>query len=102
MKCISVAHERAAVMKILAWLLVCVGVLGALVKFNIFVYHRFGNDPRRILVDTDVDMDDVFALLYLLKQSESEFKLEVLGSLPFLCGMYDLLLFMYVFVLCCW
>jgi len=33
--------------------------------------------PRRILLDTDVDLDDVFALLYLLKLNRSEFQLEV-------------------------
>lgn len=32
---------------------------------------------RRILVDTDVDTDDVFAILYLLKQDRSEFDLKV-------------------------
>ncbi|KAK8468931.1 hypothetical protein PHAVU_006G159400 [Phaseolus vulgaris] len=31
---------------------------------------------RRILLDTDVDTDDVFALLYLLKLNRSEFQLE--------------------------
>lgn len=33
--------------------------------------------PRRILLDTDVDLDDVFALIYLLKHNRSEFQLEV-------------------------
>lgn len=33
--------------------------------------------PRRILVDTDMDTDDLFALLYLLKQNRSEFELKV-------------------------
>jgi len=32
---------------------------------------------HRILLDTDVDTDDVFALLYLLKLNRSEFQLEV-------------------------
>ncbi|GAU20045.1 hypothetical protein TSUD_381370, partial [Trifolium subterraneum] len=32
--------------------------------------------PSRILLDTDVDTDDFFALLYLLKLNRSEFKLE--------------------------
>ncbi|KAJ7980183.1 inosine-uridine preferring nucleoside hydrolase family protein [Quillaja saponaria] len=32
--------------------------------------------PRRILLDTDVDTDDFFALLYLLKLNRSEFELE--------------------------
>jgi len=33
--------------------------------------------PHRILVDTDVDTDDLFALLYLIKLNTSQFKLEV-------------------------
>lgn len=33
--------------------------------------------PRRILLDTDVDTDDFFALLYILKQNRSEFDLKV-------------------------
>lgn len=33
--------------------------------------------PRRILVDTDLDVDDIFALIYLLKQNRSEFDLQV-------------------------
>ncbi|KAF0926389.1 hypothetical protein E2562_024113 [Oryza meyeriana var. granulata] len=36
--------------------------------------------PRRILVDTDMDTDDLFALLYLLKQNRSEFELKVSGD----------------------
>ncbi|GMY27604.1 pyrimidine-specific ribonucleoside hydrolase riha [Fagus crenata] len=32
--------------------------------------------PHRILLDTDVDTDDLFALLYLLKQNRSEFEVE--------------------------
>ncbi|XP_077219216.1 inosine-uridine preferring nucleoside hydrolase family protein isoform X2 [Tasmannia lanceolata] len=35
-------------------------------------------DPRRILLDTDVDTDDFFALLYLLKQNRSEFDLKAI------------------------
>ncbi|GMI64143.1 nucleoside hydrolase 3 [Hibiscus trionum] len=33
---------------------------------------------RRILLDTDVDTDDIFALLYLLKLNRSEFELEAI------------------------
>jgi hypothetical protein len=33
--------------------------------------------PRRILVDTDMDMDDVLALLYILKHNRSEFDVKV-------------------------
>lgn len=36
-----------------------------------------GGQHHRILLDTDVDTDDVFALLYLLKLNRSEFQLEV-------------------------
>ncbi|XP_042939252.1 uncharacterized protein LOC122274274 [Carya illinoinensis] len=32
--------------------------------------------PRRVLLDTDVDTDDIFALLYLLKQNRSELEVE--------------------------
>uniref|UniRef100_A0A0D9WGD7 Inosine/uridine-preferring nucleoside hydrolase domain-containing protein n=1 Tax=Leersia perrieri TaxID=77586 RepID=A0A0D9WGD7_9ORYZ len=32
--------------------------------------------PRRILVDTDMDTDDLLALLYLLKLNRSEFDLQ--------------------------
>jgi hypothetical protein len=35
-------------------------------------------NPHRIVVDTDVDTDDLFALLYLLKLNTSQFQLEVL------------------------
>jgi hypothetical protein len=34
-------------------------------------------NPHRIVVDTDVDTDDLFALLYLLKHNTSQFQLEV-------------------------
>lgn len=37
--------------------------------------------PRRILVDTDMDIDDLFALLYLLKQNRSEFDVKVIRAL---------------------
>ena len=33
--------------------------------------------PHRILVDTDMDTDDLLALLYLLKQNRSEFDVKV-------------------------
>ena len=36
-----------------------------------------GRLPHRILLDTDVNPDDIFALLYLLKLNRSEFSLEV-------------------------
>ncbi|KAK6930083.1 Inosine/uridine-preferring nucleoside hydrolase domain [Dillenia turbinata] len=37
-----------------------------------------GGTPRRILLDTDVDTDDFFALLYLLKLNRSEFDLQAI------------------------
>nr|GEX73276.1 hypothetical protein [Tanacetum cinerariifolium] len=36
----------------------------------------YGDVPHRILLDTDVDTDDFFAILYLLKLNRSEFSLE--------------------------
>ncbi len=38
---------------------------------------------HRILLDTDVDTDDFLALLYLLKQNRSEFKVEVSSNESF-------------------
>ncbi|KAL6909954.1 hypothetical protein ACP4OV_001212 [Aristida adscensionis] len=37
-----------------------------------------GRSPRRILVDTDVDTDDIFAILYLLKHDRSRFDLKAI------------------------
>jgi len=37
--------------------------------------------PHRILVDTDMDTDDLLALLYILKQNRSEFDLKVRTTL---------------------
>ncbi|XP_045802030.1 uncharacterized protein LOC123895617 [Trifolium pratense] len=53
----------------LAFVLIISGIFG--VSLNIVE-----GKPRRILLDTDVDTDDFFALLYLLKLNRSEFKLE--------------------------
>ncbi|KAL5983992.1 Nucleoside hydrolase 3 [Asimina triloba] len=57
-------------MPMLRWflLLVLVRCFGAGIDFG---YAR----PERILLDTDVDTDDFFALLYLLKLNRSEFDL---------------------------
>lgn len=38
--------------------------------------------PRRILVDTDMDTDDVLALLYILKHNRSEFDVKVGAMSP--------------------
>lgn len=57
--------------------LITVLVMG--VSFGIDM-HTVEGKPHRILLDTDVDTDDFFALLYLLKQNTSEFDLQVLHS----------------------
>lgn len=74
---IFVATERAKV------LMVFLGLLGVSVIF-IFSSERFADTEiqskdggRRILMDTDVDMDDFFAIFYLLKQNTSQFNLQV-------------------------
>ena len=41
------------------------------------VIYPTEGQPHRILLDTDVDTDDLFALLYLLKLNRSEFDLQV-------------------------
>jgi len=55
-----------------------------MLAFVLIISENFGaslniveGKPRRILLDTDVDTDDFFALLYLLKLNRSEFLLEV-------------------------
>jgi hypothetical protein len=55
-----------------AVVLLFIGVVGA----NLYIVEGRPR-PHRILLDTDVDTDDLFALLYLLKQKRSEFELEV-------------------------
>lgn len=52
--------------------------------------------PRRILLDTDVDTDDLFALLYLLKLNTSEFHLEV-SSLHLFLHIHVCVFFFHVF-----
>ncbi|GAV63372.1 IU_nuc_hydro domain-containing protein [Cephalotus follicularis] len=54
-----------------AVLLVFIGVVS--VGDNLYTVE---GRPHRILLDTDVDTDDFFALLYLLKLNRSEFELE--------------------------
>ncbi|XP_040995399.1 uncharacterized protein LOC121241621 isoform X1 [Juglans microcarpa x Juglans regia] len=49
--------------------LLITGVIGA----NLYTLE---GRPRRVLLDTDVDTDDIFALLYLLKQNRSELEVE--------------------------
>lgn len=55
-----------------------------MLAFVLIISEMFGaslniveGKPRRILLDTDVDTDDLFALLYLLKLNRLEFQLEV-------------------------
>ncbi|WJX90535.1 Nucleoside hydrolase 3 [Trifolium repens] len=46
------------------------------VLFIIIATTAAEGNPHRIVVDTDVDTDDLFALLYLLKLNTSQFQLE--------------------------
>ncbi|XP_050240248.1 nucleoside hydrolase 3-like isoform X2 [Quercus robur] len=52
--------------------LLIIGVVGAYNLYNVECLPL----PHRILLDADVDTDDFLALLYLLKQNRSEFKVE--------------------------
>ncbi|KAL3626174.1 Nucleoside hydrolase 3 [Castilleja foliolosa] len=53
---------------------ICMMMIIGLIRSNIY-YYTYGL-PQRILLDTDVDTDDVFALLYILKLDTSIFHLE--------------------------
>ncbi|KAA8545046.1 hypothetical protein F0562_019855 [Nyssa sinensis] len=59
------------VVVIVVWLLALSGLVG---NWSSAV----DASPRRILMDTDVNMDDIFALFYLLKQNKSEFSLQAI------------------------
>lgn len=80
--------ETAA--KMLMQRLVCLAlvILGRVVVADCFTAAEGGGDgggggrPHRILLDTDVDTDDLFALLYLLKLNRSEFDLQVRTYVP--------------------
>lgn len=61
--------------------MVSTGILRIMVLIG-FMMNILDARPRQILVDTDLDIDDVFALFYLLKQNRSEFDLQVI-SFPF-------------------
>lgn len=52
----------------------CITMIVGLISSNT---HFVEGLPRRIILDTDVDTDDLFALLYILKLNRSEFHLEV-------------------------
>ncbi|KAH7842120.1 hypothetical protein Vadar_001712 [Vaccinium darrowii] len=53
-------------------------IIGTVVLCNCYTAESGGGGrrPHRILLDTDVDTDDFFALLYLLKLNRSEFDLQ--------------------------
>ncbi|GFY85201.1 inosine-uridine preferring nucleoside hydrolase family protein [Actinidia rufa] len=63
----------------LLWRRLCVAivVIGTVVA-NLYTAESGGGRPHRILLDTDVDTDDFFALLYLLKLNRAEFDLQTL------------------------
>lgn len=78
--------------KSLWFFLIIVGFLGQ----NL---HCVLSSPHRILVDTDVDTDDLFGLLYLLKLNKSEFDLVVSLSF-FISHLYVLsLTFLFFFLI---
>ncbi|XVF06174.1 hypothetical protein REPUB_Repub06bG0024800 [Reevesia pubescens] len=54
-----------------------IGGVGALVSLVMLDPDDDGQ-PHRILVDTDVDTDDIFALFYLLKQDKTQFDLQAI------------------------
>ncbi|KAL9667525.1 hypothetical protein QQ045_001886 [Rhodiola kirilowii] len=62
------------IMQRCSWLVVLVVMLG--VAGSSLEKCEAEGFPRRILVDTDVDSDDFFAILYLLKLDRSEFDLQ--------------------------
>ena len=68
-------------------LLLIIGV--AVPKVDLYTVE--GSRPYRILLDTDMDTDDFFALSFLLKLNRSEFHLEVnkiisVNAFFFLCS----------------
>ncbi|KAL3626176.1 Nucleoside hydrolase 3 [Castilleja foliolosa] len=56
---------------------ICMVMIIGLIESNIYYYTDA--QPHRILLDTDVDTDDLFALLYILKLDTSIFHLEMMG-----------------------
>lgn len=57
----------------------CVWIAVVIIGIAVGGMHPVAGQPHRILLDTDVDTDDLFALLYLLKLNKSEFDLQVNG-----------------------
>ncbi|KAK1584599.1 hypothetical protein Q3G72_034327 [Acer saccharum] len=62
------------IMVAITWIIVLILSTGLPMKKSLMDSMK----PRRILVDSDVDTDDVFALIYLLKQNKSEFDLQAI------------------------
>ncbi|KAI3863883.1 hypothetical protein MKW98_031475 [Papaver atlanticum] len=60
------------IQRILIWLLF------SLVGIGLLLHEIEATKPRRILLDTDVDTDDFFALLYLLKLNRSEIDIKAI------------------------
>ena len=71
--CVVVGTERMLVQKNF-WAVVVVVLVVGVIGANL---HTVEGRPRRILLDSDIDTDDIFALMYLLKLNRSEFELEV-------------------------
>jgi anti-sigma-K factor RskA len=63
-------RRTAAAVAVMVLAVVAAGVVAATDKAT----------PQRILLDTDMDTDDLLALMYLLKQNRSEFELKVFSS----------------------
>ncbi|KAF2311021.1 hypothetical protein GH714_019166 [Hevea brasiliensis] len=53
-------------------------VIALIIGLAVAKLHIVDSRPHRILLDTDVDTDDFFALLYILKLNRSEFELEAI------------------------
>jgi hypothetical protein len=67
---VSWRRTAAAAVAVIVWAVVAADVVAATDKAT----------PQRILLDTDMDTDDLLALMYLLKQNRSEFELKVFSS----------------------
>lgn len=75
------------------WLVQMLVVVGSvLVVIGASNLRTVEGRPHRILFDTDVDTDDLFGLLYILKLNRSEFELEVSSS----SNIHDHQLFVFI------
>ncbi|KAK2640612.1 hypothetical protein Ddye_028407 [Dipteronia dyeriana] len=70
----SLIQWRGMILLAIPLMIILIVSIGPLLKKNLMDSRQ----PRRILVDTDVDTDDVFALFYLLKQNKFEFDLQAI------------------------